>query len=244
MLSRDYRALARKALKGKCLYMYGLMLIVYLFSMKFYLPTIWQNFFSRSVTSLNRLIPAGFGWVLWALGLLLGALSYTVSIGRFAAAKILLKGQTPALKQYFPMRFFFKALVMYLVMGILVFLQLLLLLVPGFIAVMAYSLAPYLLLENPDMGPIQALKESRRRMKGHKWAYFCLMCSFIGWMLVPYALSVLVRRFTADLAPVLHIFLPYAVLVLAWPLLTAYMDTAHTAFSYDVLDGKRDQKKK
>ncbi|MBQ0136366.1 MAG: DUF975 family protein [Oscillospiraceae bacterium] len=56
--------------------------------------------------------------------------------------------------------------------------------VPGVIASYAFSMTFYVLAENPDMDAFDALKESRRLMKGHKWQLFCLQFSFIGWAIL------------------------------------------------------------
>ena len=57
----------------------------------------------------------------------------------------------------------------------------LLLVVPGIIAVYSYSMAPYILYENPGMKAKEAIKASKALMKGNKWRLFCLEFSFIGW---------------------------------------------------------------
>lgn len=50
--------------------------------------------------------------------------------------------------------------------------------------VLRYSMADYVLCENPEVGALGALRESRRMMKGNKWRLFCLQFSFIGWRLL------------------------------------------------------------
>lgn len=67
---------------------------------------------------------------------------------------------------------------------IFVFLWSLLLLIPGLIAALKYSMAPFILAENPGMTPSEALDASKNLMYGHKWELFCLILSFIGWMLL------------------------------------------------------------
>ena len=52
---------------------------------------------------------------------------------------------------------------------------------PALIASYRYSLMPYLMAENPELRAIEAMRESKRLMKGHKWQMFCLQFSFIGW---------------------------------------------------------------
>jgi len=44
-----------------------------------------------------------------------------------------------------------------------------------------FSQAFYILSEDKSKGIIEYLRESDRMMKGHKWEYFILEFSFIGW---------------------------------------------------------------
>lgn len=59
-----------------------------------------------------------------------------------------------------------------------------LLIVPGIIFNLSFSMAYYIINDHPDMSAMEALRESHRLMKGHRTEYFCLQLSFIGWMLV------------------------------------------------------------
>lgn len=79
---------------------------------------------------------------------------------------------------------FGKSLGLYIVMSIFIFLWCLLLIVPGIIAAFRYSMCFYILADNPDIGIMEALNESKRMMRGNKWKYFCLNLSFIGWGLL------------------------------------------------------------
>ncbi len=79
---------------------------------------------------------------------------------------------------------FFRVVWLNVLEGILVFLQTLLLVIPGIIAAYAYRQALYLLLDHPDWGAYRCLKESRAMMRGHKWELFVLDLSFIGWALL------------------------------------------------------------
>jgi uncharacterized membrane protein len=65
--------------------------------------------------------------------------------------------------------------------GIFVFLWSLLLLIPGIIKSLAYSQAFFLLKDHPEYGALEAIRESRKRMKGYKRKLFLLYLSFIGW---------------------------------------------------------------
>lgn len=59
-----------------------------------------------------------------------------------------------------------------------------LLLIPGLVVLiyisLAFSQAMYLMADYDDIGPVQALKESNRMMKGHKGRLFYIQLSFIG----------------------------------------------------------------
>ena len=79
---------------------------------------------------------------------------------------------------------FLRLLVLTVLTGVFTFLWSLLLIVPGIIAAYRYSQAVYLLLDHPELSPMDCIRESSRLMKGHKWELFVLNLSFIGWMLL------------------------------------------------------------
>ena len=65
--------------------------------------------------------------------------------------------------------------------GLYVFLWSLLFYIPGVIASYSYAMVGYILAENPELSPSEALDESKRLMNGRRWNLFCLDFSFIGW---------------------------------------------------------------
>lgn len=65
--------------------------------------------------------------------------------------------------------------------GILIFLWTLLLIIPGIIKSMSYSQMFFLLRDFPELTTLEAISESKKRMKGLKWKYFLMHLSFIGW---------------------------------------------------------------
>lgn len=81
-----------------------------------------------------------------------------------------------------------------------------------------YSFAFTILAEYPDMKVMDALRSSATLTKGHKWRFFCLQISFIGWWLLCAAAA----AFTCGLGALL-IFPMYA-----------YQNAAFAAF-YDDL---------
>lgn len=56
-----------------------------------------------------------------------------------------------------------------------------LLIIPGIIKTYSYQMMPFLLAENPDLPPLEAIQKSREMMDGYKWQAFLLDLSFIGW---------------------------------------------------------------
>lgn len=56
--------------------------------------------------------------------------------------------------------------------------------VGGFIKYYSYRMVPYIIAENPDMKPNQAITLSRKMMNGHKWEAFKLDLSFFGWFML------------------------------------------------------------
>lgn len=63
-----------------------------------------------------------------------------------------------------------------------------LLIVPGIIKSLAYSQSQYIVKDMVDSGQsvaaTEAITKSRQIMDGHKWEYFVLQLSFIGWILL------------------------------------------------------------
>ena len=67
---------------------------------------------------------------------------------------------------------------------IYLFLWALLLIIPAFVKSMAYSHTQFVLKDNPELSYNAAIERSMAMMQGHKWEFFCLFLSFIGWILL------------------------------------------------------------
>jgi len=110
-----------------------------------------------------------------------GPLTFGVAIFWLAFSR----NQNPELGKMFEgFNTWIRALKAYFLMIIYIFLRLLLLIVPGIIAVYAYSQTYYILADDKEIGVNDAIKKSKEMMKGHKWKLFCLGCRFIGWGLL------------------------------------------------------------
>ncbi|MCX7711378.1 MAG: DUF975 family protein [Clostridia bacterium] len=56
--------------------------------------------------------------------------------------------------------------------------------IPGIIKALSYSMAPYILADNPNMTAREALRASKQLMVGKKGKLFWLGLTFIGWFLL------------------------------------------------------------
>lgn len=79
---------------------------------------------------------------------------------------------------------FGSSLVLNLLITIFTALWSLLLVIPGIIMSHAYAMSYFILIDNPDLAPNEARKQSIKLMKGYKWKLFCLRFSYIGWYLL------------------------------------------------------------
>ena len=131
-------------------------------------------FMSISMLSSRALFVFGF---LISAPLAVGFRMFYLSLSR---------GETPhivSLFKYFNNRFG-TYLWAYVVMIIRVILWSLLLIVPGIIAAISYSQTFFVLAEDDSVSALEAIDKSKHMMSGHKWKYFKLILSFIGWAIL------------------------------------------------------------
>jgi uncharacterized membrane protein len=79
---------------------------------------------------------------------------------------------------------FRKALCTYLLMILFIILWFLLLIVPGIIASLSYSLTFFILADEPSIGAMEAIDKSKAMMNGYKAKLFRLQLRFMGWALL------------------------------------------------------------
>ncbi len=72
----------------------------------------------------------------------------------------------------------------YLLMVLFIFLWTLLLIIPGIIAALSYSMTFYIIADDDSIGAMEAIDKSKKMMDGYKWKFFCLGLRFIGWSLL------------------------------------------------------------
>lgn len=95
-------------------------------------------------------------------------------------------GEDPALKDGLLSRMpiWRRSLWLYVRMYVQVFLWGLLFVIPGVIAALRYSMAPFCLAEDPSLTAKQAIAKSKELMKDKKLSYLMLMVSFVWWSLL------------------------------------------------------------
>lgn len=123
-----------------------------------------------------------------AVGAILGFIASSVlSFGVLLIIYDLTVGEKPQISRMFDSVKVYNALnivLTYFISAVFSALWSLLFIVPGIIKAISYSMAPFILIENPDIQPMDAINESKRLMEGHKADYFVLVLSFIPWYLL------------------------------------------------------------
>ena len=61
-----------------------------------------------------------------------------------------------------------------------IFLWSLLLVIPGIIAAFSYAMTFFIIVDNPEIGVLEAIKQSKKIMYGNRWKLFCLGWRFFG----------------------------------------------------------------
>jgi uncharacterized membrane protein len=120
---------------------------------------------------------AAFVYTLLVLGpLMLGYYVFIIAICR--------KKPTGPAEVFYGFERFGKAFGLFLAMFARILLWSCLFIIPGILAALRYSLAFFVLADNPDIPISAAINESQRMMRGNKWKYFCVQLCFFGWSLL------------------------------------------------------------
>ena len=92
-------------------------------------------------------------------------------------------GQQPAVGNMFVAfneTYYKKAVVTMLLVNVYTFLWMLLLIVPGIIKAIDYSMTAMILAENPDLKPNEAIDRSAAMMRGHRMTLFLMILGCVG----------------------------------------------------------------
>ncbi len=142
------------------------------------------------------------GALAWGLSALLLLMDVMLQVGLTIFCIKTARGEGAAIGNLFDgFGSFLRVMGLELLIYVFTLLWSMLLLVPGLIAAYSYRQALYLLLDNPEMGVLECIRESKRMMRGHKWELLCWDLSFLGWQMLNAVL----------ILPILDIWiLPYA----------------------------------
>ena len=80
--------------------------------------------------------------------------------------------------------YYWKSIGVSLLMVIYVVLWALLLIIPGIVKAMSYSMAMYIIAENPEMAAEKAIQRSMKMMEGHMWEMFLLWLIGLGLVIL------------------------------------------------------------
>mgnify|MGYP001636511236 FL=1 len=179
------------------------------------LDRFWQELTAVSQAEWAGLIVVNLLSLLFSPALMLGCNRYFLNllVGRDSGVREGLLGR---------MGIWPKALWLYVQMGVRIFLWSLLLVVPGILAAIRYSMAPYFMAQDPSVSASEAIEKSKHAMKEMKLAYFSLIISFIGWSLLANVAQMLLMSFGVVIALVAAQFMQVAI--------SAYMNAACASF--------------
>lgn len=106
---------------------------------------------------------------------------------------------------------FITAFLAYLMMCVFIFLWTLLLIVPGIIAALAYSMTFFIMADNPTISAVDALSASKKMMNGYKMKLFvlylvflllailCILTLFIGFLWLMPFMNVTLAKFYEEI---------------------------------------------
>lgn len=113
-------------------------------------------------------------------------LGYSLEVGgtKYFIQSAQYKDNSKCLRHGFSNQNYFGVIKTMLLTDLLLLFWTLLLIIPGIIKAYAYSMVPYILAENPNIGAEEAITLSNEMTKGHKLDMFVLDLSFIGWYIL------------------------------------------------------------
>jgi uncharacterized membrane protein len=140
-----------------------------------WLPSVGMVFVYLCITVFT-VLGAGIAYLIFSGPLMLGFCGYFLKKAR---------GETVTMSNLFGgFSMFGSGLLINILLFVFTALWTLLLIIPGIVKSLSYSMAYYIMLDNPGMNAMDAITASRKMMNGHKRRLFRLKLSFIGWGLL------------------------------------------------------------
>jgi uncharacterized membrane protein len=171
----DLIRMARRSLKGKMFFAMGtyfctlaiIWVVIYSYTntVKFNLMDIYDSNFLLYLLGLDCIVfllygPIFFGWARFGI---------SISRNQDISFKSIFSGF-----KYYP-----KSAIAFIMMSIFVGLWSVLLIVPGIVKSLSYSMTFYILSEDTSLSSSEALDKSKKMMDGYKWKYFKLQLWFL-----------------------------------------------------------------
>ena len=219
MKSRDYKRQAKASLKGNWGAAVFATFVVFVISAICATPNTYYGLKSGAAQAVTLDLTRMLFGIMSATLLLEIFLLYPLEVG-FANAfkKLHVEGDAELAENTFRLGFknYSHIVLGILHMAVLTLLWTLLLIIPGIIKSFSYAMTPFILVDRPELSTREAIHESRRMMKGRKWDLFCLVLSFIGWIILG----------------IFTLFIGYLWLV-------PYMQTSFAAFYQNILEEEK-----
>jgi uncharacterized membrane protein len=194
LYAEDFRRIAREALRGKWALAVGTGFVAMLLgagsrggnsSQGNNNPNNSEYFFASDIGRFLLPILIGFATIVIIWALITFFIGGSIELGYCRFNLNMIRGTNPQFSDIFS-RFslFWRALGLRLVIAIFTILWTFLFIIPGIIAAFSYSMAFYIMEEDPSIGILDAINQSKEMMRGNKWRLFCLEISFIGWAIL------------------------------------------------------------
>ncbi|HDW3058237.1 TPA: DUF975 family protein [Bacillus cereus] len=111
-----------------------------------------------------------------------------LTLGGYYLTLNIIRQEQPHIRNIFiwciDMRKLLKSFLVYLLVYFYLILWTLLLIVPGIIKSISYTMTYFILNDHPEYTMNQAITKSRHMMNGHKIKYMILYLSFVGWFML------------------------------------------------------------
>jgi len=124
---------------------------------------------------------AGVQFVLNLVGWIVGMI---LAMGLYRASLAVVKGETPEVGMLFQVEGLGSYVVASILYGLMVFVGLIFCIVPGIILAIMFMFYGYLIVENPDLGPTEALSKAQQITKGRLGELFLFGLALFGINLI------------------------------------------------------------
>lgn len=172
----ELKQMAKEQIKGNLgiLFLAGLIIFVIIYGLA--TPIYVGQFQSQ----MNGEIPSLFTPI--SINIIVYLLYPSFIIGYLKMYLLMTNGEKPAIANLFDgFKIWGKCTWLYFIYAVFTVIWALLLIVPGIIKSISYSMSFFILAERPYLTAREALNESKKIMHGHKMDAFVLYLSFIGW---------------------------------------------------------------